>query len=349
MTTAKKKLPPLTAAEKKKLGKGNPAAVRVMSASVAAKLTPADKKLLAKITPEHQAQAAVTLTYVPLEFDNPHYVAPTADTNETAVFVNRHRNTCIRVMIGRKKVTFIPMDAEGIMVKRIGIDAFNEEWRLTLADYCPSGAAQQYLHSYAALRHISEEARTLLEEISKSGALSNTTKENTMTTTTTAATKPAATAATKPAAYDKNKAAAGYAAATAKAPAKAPAKAAAPKPSSKAPAKAVKPAQKSASKAATPAKPAAKAAKPKATAKPAAKAAAAVKPRSDYSGKKITALTKDTGAREGSLRHKLRLAVLKSTTADQALGKVVEFDGEEHPITGTILTNMVALKMIKLS
>jgi hypothetical protein len=137
-----------------------------------------------------------------------------------------------------------------------------------------------------------------------------------MTTTTATTTKPAAPTPGKPAQ------------AAAPAPAKAPAKA---------PGGASKP----------PGKPAKGVAAGKAAKAPAK--APAKPPLAAPAGQAITALVKDSGAREGTIRDKLRRAVLTSKTTAEALKKVVKHEGEEYPVTQTVLTNMVALKLIKLS
>jgi hypothetical protein len=106
------------------------------------------------------------------------YIPVTADTPALAVCCNVHRNTCIRVSVGRKKTAYIPMEATGLHVVRTPHSAFNHEYTSLLVEYTPQVAAQIYLRSLAATYYISEEARTLLEEISRSGAIKATIQEN---------------------------------------------------------------------------------------------------------------------------------------------------------------------------
>jgi len=249
------------------------------------------------------------------------------DVPKVVACCNRHRETCIRVMVGRKKTAYIPLQPSGLHVIHCGHDAFNSEWSV-LVEHTPQQAAQSYLSSMAATYYISEKARSILEEISLTGTYSTTIQENDMTTANTKSTK-----TTKPAS---------------KAAKPASSKASGAK-GAKSDPKGTKLASKKPATAkaqAKPAKPAAKSSKPASKASKAAKPAAT---RSPYAGMKIKALVQETGAREGSIRHLLRKAVLKATDVDTLLTKTVEFNGEEHPITGTVISNMVNLGMIKVS
>ena len=367
MATTKEK--PLTAAEKAKLGKGNPSHKKAPAPSVIAravakgvplvrgvpvpqttraqKRNPPSAEDIKRIAKAEQASVPAlldTVTYVPLEFSTPDYRPRAPEDTRTCVCVNEHRNTCIRVSVGRSKVTYIPMDQEGIMVKKAGIEAFNTEWRLTLSDEHPATAAQRYLMSYQALRHISEEARTLLEGISKQGANFKPTKENTMTTV---ATKPAAPKK----GFDKKTAAANYSAAV-KGTA-APAKAKAAKAAAPAKAKTAKPAVKAVQ--AKSSGKTTKAAPAKAKAKATATAKASTKPvaRGAYAGKAITKPTTCKEAldavRDGTFRKALMQHIAKFKTTDEAIGSSFDFNKEERIVATIDIKVAESLGIIKVS
>lgn len=350
---------PLTAAEKKKLGSGPPPSAKKsptakaiskafakgvplvrgvpvpQTTSAQARKVPSAEDL-ARIAKARQSSVTAlldTATYVPLEFA-PDYRPRHQDDKRTCVCINAHRNTCIRVSVGRTKVTYIPLLPEGIMVKHAGIDSFNAEWRLTLSDEHPATAARQYLMSFQALHHISEEARTLLEGISKQGANFKPTKENDMTASTTTA-----TSTSKKKGFDKKTAAAAYKAAVTGGTPKISSKAVAPS------AKKAKPTKAAPSKAASKAsKPATKGAKAKA-AKPAA--------RGQYAGKSISKATTYKAAmdsiREGTFRKALMAHIATFKTTDDAIGSAFDFNKEERVVATIDIKVAETLGVIKVA
>ena len=137
------------------------------------------------------------------QYEEEHYwgrrtiIPVTDETPHVAVCCNEHRSVCIRILVGRKKTAYIPMDAAGLHIVRCGNDQFRREWPTLMVEYTPQVAAQVFLRSTAATYYISEKARSHLEEISKSGT--TTVKENDMTDVSkkqaSKATKPKASAA----------------------------------------------------------------------------------------------------------------------------------------------------------
>lgn len=70
---------------------------------------------------------------------------------------------------------------------------------------------------------------------------------------------------------------------------------------------------------------------------------------SPFAGKKIKVLSKELGARPGSLREAIRKKVIGSKNVDDVLGQTVEADGKEAVITGIVITNMVAAGIISVA
>jgi hypothetical protein len=251
--------------------------------------------------------------------------------NIYSVFMDGGRHTCIRVAVGRRYTSFIPMEADAIAVKRLPHDSFNQHWKC-YNEYPVQRAAWHYLKSIAAQMSITTEANAYLaalqdakteEDFAAITASINQLKEQIMEATEKT-TAPATTKIVKPSAP--------------KAPAKGAAKPAA-KPAAKAPAKGA-------------AKPAAKA-PAKGAAKPTTKAPAKGEqrgPRGQFAGKAIkrTADSKTVLAsiREGSVRAALMAAIVAETKADSAIGKTYLFDKEQRTVTSTDLATAVKIGLI---
>ena len=120
------------------------------------------------------------------------------------VFQDRERHTCIRIKIGNKGTAFIPMDAEGIVVKWVPTSQFEKDWN-PLPSYEIRAAASQYIQSSpAAYGYISSEAHTLLMEILAKGGLPTINEKEFEVMAAKGAKKDAAKTKAKPAA-DKGK------------------------------------------------------------------------------------------------------------------------------------------------
>ena len=128
-----------------------------------------------RISKKHQAEAQA-LAAMPQEvsldaMNIPTEIDPNKPVPEVCVFIERQRRTCIRVKIGNKGTAYIPMDAEGIVVKWRDTGVFNAEW-MPLGNYDIRNAASQYLQSSPAMfGYISAEAQALLMEILQTGHL----------------------------------------------------------------------------------------------------------------------------------------------------------------------------------
>lgn len=254
-------------------------------------------RLVKCITPAHRASAIRSIQVHNERVVTPKDIPDTppelpAIIPDVYVFMNNHRHSCIRVLTGRKKTHYITMEGNGVSMEVCSNENFKMDWR-PWAGNTPQQTAKIYLNSFVAAHYISETARTHLEEISNTGATTQTTKEIDMTQASAQTTK--TSKATKPSLKASK-------AATTK-----PSKAVVTKPAGKPTATAAKPA----------AKPSAKAAKP--TAKAAKPSAKATKP-SGYAGMKITPLFKEAevAAREGTWTRFMICAALRSSTAEGA-------------------------------
>jgi hypothetical protein len=112
------------------------------------------------------------------------FIPITDDTPAVVACCNEHRETSLRLSVGRKHTTYIPMDGGGLHIKRCTNGQFRHDWSV-LVEFTPQQIASRYLSSMAASYYISEQARTHLEEIVKHGAILSTTQEHTEMSDTT--------------------------------------------------------------------------------------------------------------------------------------------------------------------
>ncbi len=151
-------------------------------------------KNLAQLVKANKGKAWLppNITLQPTAYEEEHFwgvrtiIPITEDTPVVVACCNTHRETCLRVSVGRKWTHYIQMDANGLMMSRTLNAAFRKDW-IELVEFTPQQVAVRYLSSRAAAQYILAEARSLLTEIATSGTLSKLDKEHDIMKTTKAA------------------------------------------------------------------------------------------------------------------------------------------------------------------